>query len=300
MAYRLEWEASAGEELRRVAREQIERGIEELGGESPIGEKAHQVRKRCKKIRGLLRLYRPVIGKTYKKENRAFRDLGRRLAPTRDADSLLETYDWLLHAYADEIDRSRLGPLRRRLTEHRRHIHEELSAKENLVESTRSGFQAALVRLAEWTPSNEGFAAVRGGLKKSYKRGRARLDELAGASEPEPELTHEWRKRVKYHWYHVRLLEALWPELIGRRAEEVHRLSNYLGAANDLAELQEALRGEIGDQASDERVAVVIGLAEQERRRLIDEALPLGRLVFSQKPKDLVRQASGWWRPARG
>jgi hypothetical protein len=26
-----------------------------------------------------------------------------------------------------------------------------------------------------------------------------------------PEHFHEWRKRVKYHWYHLGLLRELWP-----------------------------------------------------------------------------------------
>jgi CHAD domain-containing protein len=296
MAYGLEREEGAGEALRRVAREQIEQGVEELSGDLPVGEKAHQVRKRCKKIRGLLRLYRPVLGKIYKRENRVFRDVGRKLAPIRDADSLLETYDALLDAYSDEVDRSGLAPLRRRLTEHRRNLLEEEIDTQALVTSVREILEEARARVQKWRPSSEGFAAIRGGLKKSYKRGRSDLEDLANAAQPESELAHEWRKRVKYHWYHLRLLDSLWPVVVGTRANEAHRLSNYLGDSHDLAELQAALRGEIGERASDERTAVVIGLAEQERRVLLREAVTLGRLVFSQKPKDVVRQVKGWWR----
>jgi len=298
MAYRLEPDAGVGEELRRVAREQIERGIEELDGEMPVGEKAHQVRKRCKKVRALLRLYRPVLGKAYKKENRVFRDLGRKLAPIRDADSLLETYDELLDAYADEVDRSGLGPLRRRLTEHRQRVYEEVDTQQ-LVASARETLEAALVRLERWVPKGDGYAAIRGGLKKSYKRGRARLEDLRSASEPDPELAHEWRKRVKYHWYHLRLVAGLWSELIRTRASETHRLSNYLGASHDLAELEEALRGEIGEQANEERTAVVTGLAEQERRGLLEKAVPLGRRVIAQRPGALVNQFRGLWHAGK-
>ena len=47
--------------------------------------------KRCKRIRGLLRIVRPCIGEIYKKENQYYRDLARKLSVSRDQHAAIET-----------------------------------------------------------------------------------------------------------------------------------------------------------------------------------------------------------------
>src|SRR5690242_17292551 len=60
-------------------------------------------------------------------QNAAFRDAGRGLLRLRDAIVLIETYDGLLDAFDDQVNRRRFAPIRRRLTAQRkdaaRHAH---------------------------------------------------------------------------------------------------------------------------------------------------------------------------------
>ncbi len=63
MAYRLKQSESVMEGVRRIGEEQIAEAIDELRDECIARHQAvHQVRKRFKRMRGLLRLVRPGIG----------------------------------------------------------------------------------------------------------------------------------------------------------------------------------------------------------------------------------------------
>lgn len=46
---------------------------------------------------------------------------------------------------------------------------------------------------------------------------------------------HEWRKRVKYGWYHMRLLTDASPAILSPLEERLHDLSDALGGDHDLA-----------------------------------------------------------------
>ena len=86
MPYRLNPEKPLSRELVRVAREQIEGAIKDIHqGRHDIHEAVHDVRRHCKLIRGLIRLVRPAFPE-YRSENAWFRDLGRSLSATRDAN----------------------------------------------------------------------------------------------------------------------------------------------------------------------------------------------------------------------
>jgi len=50
-------------------------------------------------------------------------------------------------------------------------------------------------RVPDLPIATEGYDAVAGGLRKSYRRARNRMDEAY--EEPEFERFHEWRKRIK-------------------------------------------------------------------------------------------------------
>ena len=56
--------------IRRVAYEQLDKCLDELDDDSlEAHATVHQARKRCKKLRGLVRLVRPALGFAYSIEN---------------------------------------------------------------------------------------------------------------------------------------------------------------------------------------------------------------------------------------
>ena len=79
MAYRLNLSDDLAGSVRRAATEQLDGAIEQLadGRDDPV-EAVHDVRKRLKKTRSLLRLARPSMrSRDHRRENRALRDRGR-------------------------------------------------------------------------------------------------------------------------------------------------------------------------------------------------------------------------------
>ena len=79
--------------LRRVAIEQIDIVLDGFADEAlPIGRKVHSLRARCKKMRGVLRLVRPMIGdEAYKEQDQMYRAAAKELAGSRDKDVALKT-----------------------------------------------------------------------------------------------------------------------------------------------------------------------------------------------------------------
>ena len=87
MQYRLAKDEPLGRGLRRIAGEQLDAAVADLETCRPDPQEAvHDARKRLKKVRAVLRLARGEVDQAfYTLENARFRDVGRALAPFRDA-----------------------------------------------------------------------------------------------------------------------------------------------------------------------------------------------------------------------
>jgi CHAD domain-containing protein len=297
MAYRLKVSKPLTKAVRRVAREQVDRALGEIEDrELDRRTTVHQVRKRCKKLRGLLRLVRPGLGATYAAENAAFRDAARQLSELRDAEVLRETYDWLLDHYAAQVDRPTLSPIRRQLT---RRLEQRTVAGEvdSALEQVAAALRAARERIGSWkVDADDPAAVVAAGLERTYRRGRKGM--ARAYDKPEPERFHEWRKRAKYHWYHLRLLKEAWPQVITAYSDQADELSDLLGDAHDLAVLRATLLDDPESFAAQASVDTVAGLAERRRRELEELARPLGQRIYAAKPSCCGRSVGTWFETA--
>lgn len=97
----------------------------------------HQVRKRCKKLRGLIRLVRPEFA-DYSAENAEFRDAARRLSPVPDARAILECYDRLIDHFGHQVQQDTLGAVRAQLAT----LHDEVQVVIGLIDRRRAELQA--------------------------------------------------------------------------------------------------------------------------------------------------------------
>jgi len=296
MAFRLKRNKpeSAQHALRRMARDQIDKALGEIDDPNlPQAETVHQVRKRCKKLRALVRLYRPALGGQYRELNRAFRDTARLISDARDAEVMLQTYDALCDRFEDQIDRRAFASIRAGLTRHHQAVVEAgRDAGEQLAEARRR-LSDARDGVSDWSIDEEGFDAMRGGLAKTYGRGRDAMEEAA--EDPAPHRFHEWRKRAKYTRYHLRMLRPIWPTLLNAHRKAYRDLTDWLGDAHDLAVLARFLRGKAEGYGSADDVAAFVALAEQRRAQLEAAALPLGRKLYVDKPKRLTKRFDTWW-----
>ncbi|MBK0401327.1 CHAD domain-containing protein [Limibaculum sp. M0105] len=294
MPYRLKHgENSMQTALRRIADEQIGRAVGEVDDtELGLHETVHQIRKRCKKLRGLIRLVRPSFAR-YSEENAGFRDVAKRLSHLRDAKAAVESYDPLVERFDAQVDRKAFAAIRQRLSTEQNEL-----AQDGRVEADIARFRKSMIeakgRASNWSLDAEGFDAVRGGIAKTYKRARKAI--MKATNEPTPQNLHDWRKRVKYHWYHARLMRPLWRRMMEPHADAAKRLSDILGDHHDFHVLCTRLRDSPPDFGDAKDIEVFLALSAGRQRALEDDAFNLGQMLLAASTSELVDRWSTWWK----
>jgi CHAD domain-containing protein len=297
MAYRFSDGDRADQAVRRVADEQLERAIAELteGVRSDPVEAVHAARKALKKERSLLRLARGSMKPSIRRrENAACRDAGRRLSAARDAEVMVQAVDSLADRYSGQLPGSTFKTIRDYLNEAVR------GPRGSLMDSGLTGevadeLKSVRVRTAQWPLRHGGWKGIEDGLETSYRRGRKAFRQAQ--DDPSVQRLHEWRKRAKDHWYHLRLLEPIAPASIVGQAKEAHRLSDLLGDDHDLALLRDSLLTSAPALAVD--VESVMALLDHRRGQLQAEAMLAGQRVYAEKPKAYVRRTHAYWKAWR-
>ena len=298
MSYKLVQRESVGDGLRRIAIEQIESSLKEINASDPSRpETVHKFRRRCKKVRALIRLFRGELERddTFRRENEALRDTAKSLGHVRDADVMIKTYDRLMAAYGSELYRPGYAPIRRALTMERRGLDTHFGdTLPSLIEDARRSLQRFRQRIDTWVVKKNGFSAIRFGLLKTYKRGWiARREAMR---HPNGERLHEWRKRVKYHRNHLRLIGDVWPSILGPRNTEAEVLGELLGDEHDLAVLRDKV---LHDHRRFGRIRArrdFIALIDRRRDELYREIVTLGARLYAEPPKQMVRNLQIWWK----
>jgi len=297
LAYRFkEDDVSVADVVRRIAVEQIDKAIGEIDDpEIDQRETVHQVRKRCKKLRGLVRLVRPALA-SYALENAAYRDAARELSFLRDTEALIETYDRVADAFDGQIDRPAFASIRRRLTlrqkeeENRQDIADKLDAfRESMVE--------AKVRALRWELSEKGTKAFAGGVEKTYGRGREAMKTARKTGDVE--AFHDWRKRIKYHGHHARLLAPIWPGPMTAHHAEADALGKLLGDHHDLEVFAETLRAEPDAFGNLGDVEVFLTLMERRRAAIETEAFERGARLLAEPEEALAARWAAYFKAWR-
>ncbi len=293
MAYRLKKsDTSLTAALRRIAREQIERALAAIDRPGGNAHGIHEARARCKKLRGLIRLVRPAFP-DFDGENAAFRDAAKALESLRAGGAGRETLDRLEEAAPEGLDAQALATIRARFeAEALPHLATDRAAD---IAAFRAMLTEARARIPGWTLSAKGFAPARKGLRKTYAQARRGLDHAREARSPE--AFHDWRKAVKYHWYHAQLLRPINPERIDPQRGMAKELAELLGNHHDLHDMRAHLAAGGFDAAA---VAAMQTPITQEMARLEAAALTLGHRLLADEPETLARRWQGWWSAWKG
>lgn len=295
MEYTLQPDERVSEGIKRIIDGKVERGIEHIDGDMDRHETVHEVRKRCKEVRAAVRLVRPVLP-TYSAENAHYRDAGRRISDIRDAQAAIETFDDHVQPIAADhgsLTNETLADLRGILVDRREQVAAEQDLDVRLAE-VRSDLVEGRERVDTLPIATEGYDAVAGGLRKSYKRARNRMDDAY--DDPEFERFHEWRKRIKYHRYHCRLLRRVWVGPMKARRNELKTLSDIIGDENDLAEFSIMMHEEeLFDGTTRSTLEELITGRRSELHR---QGRALGERLFAEHPDELVDRIGSYWDAA--
>jgi CHAD domain-containing protein len=295
MGFRLEGDESVAEGVKRIALEQLNDTIHQLTGESnDPAEAVHEARKQFKKLRAILRLVRADLGEEiYRRENVFFRDAGRRLSGARDAEVVVQTLDKLSERYADRLSPDAFARVRHALMANRQPVSQQESDDRAAMLEVAASLEMARQRVEEWPIRQNGWSTLREGLKQVYRGGYHRFSKAY--DQPTAANFHEWRKIVKYFWYHLLILETVWPEVMKHLADQVHKLSEHLGDEHDLVVLRDTVKDQpelFGDGA---KVEDLIELIDRRRDELHEMAKPLGQRVYAEKPAAFANRMKAYW-----
>jgi CHAD domain-containing protein len=294
--YRLRDGHPLDEEIRRVAIGRADHALEALREDlaKEPEEAVHTARKDLKKLRSLLRLVRSGLGDdAYSSANDELRAAGQALGGIRDVDVMLETLEKVTEDSGELGEAPSVTALRSDLLDRRARAHHG-AGPSRAAEEASSRIEAVAAGFPDWPDALP--EALAPGLERAYRRGRKRMREAEG--DPTTERLHEWRKRAKDHWYHLRVVRDAWPQELQARADEVHRLTDLVGDDHDLA----ILAGEVqsAGESSDDR-ADLLAAIDRRRADLQAEAFKLGARVYAEKPKAFARRMEallGAWRGA--
>ncbi|WP_323846276.1 CHAD domain-containing protein [Microbulbifer magnicolonia] len=258
MAYRLKRKKSVADGLRDTAHREVSGALADLE-ELPEEEAVHELRKHCKKMRALLRLVRADIDDLYRYENAHYPTLANSLAGSRDAVSMRD-------AFLKLANQNRYPQILEFLKE-RAQGHRDPSA----LEDTRTLLQRGGERIDDWPVDHLKWKHARKGYKNYYRRAFKAMN--TAFAEEDAASYHEFRKRVKDHWYHSRLLEKKYKDWAKPRRKPLKELAQALGDWRDLRLLC-SLLSEHGDLFSGE----LIPLLDTANERLDELHLKIERL----------------------
>src|SRR5260370_23614963 len=298
MVYRLKYGESVREGVKRIAREEIRAAVKYLRGKGGISrdEAIHEARKSIKKVRALLRLVRSELGEFYESESARLRDAGRKLSQIRDLGALITTLDELKKQRGKTLGKVSLTAIRRALVLHKKHVEAEMGVRE-LMHGLAVPLGLTLQSVRRWPLKTDGFAALEPGLKKTFRAGKKAFGQLK--QNGSREKCHEWRKRVKDHWYHVRLLENLWSEVMKGYEQTLKELEDALGEDLNLAILRDHILSASGPQGEGRAVDQVVKAIDESRKELRERALAIGRRVYAEKTRQFIRQMRQLWDALR-
>jgi CHAD domain-containing protein len=299
MAYRFEPQESVPGGIKRIADEQVESAIYQLTRsiKANRAKAIHNARKHLKKLRGLVRLVRDDVGQeAYQQENVTFRDAGRALSDVRDAEVRIKTLDDLIDHYGESLDAKPFDGIRETLVQVYEAERKTEGPSKQDIAAIVADLKAAQDRIQAFGILDD-WQALEGGLHRVYQRGYQGFFRLG--EQPTPEHLHDWRKRVKYLWYHLRILSPIWPKTLKTMQKQAKQLSDLLGDDHDLVVLRAFITENPERFNDDDHLQVLLALIQQRQLELQTSARLLGQRLYAEKPKAFRKRMAVYWQAWR-
>ncbi len=294
MSLKIAAKADFSEGLKSKLKEQCTEVLQLIASESENDphEIIHEIRKRFKKIRGILRLIRDHVA-FYKEENGCFRDEGRRLSAIRDITSIMEALDNLYGLYEDQLYKHTFGQFRDHLTATREQMTADLVDDSGVLKVIKTQLSAKCANIAHWPIAIQSFKDLSASVGRVYKRGRKGYAKAKESRRAED--FHEWRKRVKYLRYQLDSLHRIWPGFLESWEDELHALSDYLGDDRDLFMLEMEVEKNKNKFSNPESYQLLKSLINYQRAKLQADALKLGKRLYHLQPKNFTALLQASW-----
>lgn len=240
----------------------------------------HDARRQLKKSRAALRLLRDAIGEAaYRRENAALRDAARPLGVARDSRVLIAAFDDLIQRDASATRSLQLDKFRRMLRKEQTAARRAITNA--LIDRQRKILREVGARSDRWSMRGAEWQVIGAGLERIYRGGKKKMQTAvrSGANED----LHDWRKRVKYLWHQLEILQATHPGLLRKLVRQANRLADLLGDDHDLAVLRQKITDHAEMFESRDHDAL-IAVLDRRRKQLQSKAFKLGARLYAEKP----------------
>jgi CHAD domain-containing protein len=283
------------DEIKRIVLRQFELAATELTDiGNPSGDAAiHKARRRVKKIRALIRLVRPGLGGSFGPLNKRLRQTIRLLAPIADGQGVVHALDQMADRYREDFSPPVFATIRAGLVE--REARADRKAKvERVLQRARATLKTERTRVKDWRLKGGGFRSIEDGLETSFRRARKAM--AAAVEHPTADNYHTWRRRVKEHWFHVRLIEARCGNRLARYKRRLEVLDECLGEYHNFALLRTILSADpfVSRQETARRLRIIRRYQAEQRRR----AYALGTRLYHERPRHFLRRVRAFWQLA--
>jgi hypothetical protein len=236
---------------------------------------------------------RQELGAIYVRDNQRLRDAGRKISEFRDAGAMLEIFDQLGQHYCDEwAERPGIASIRAKLVE-AKVGHESEAGIGDVLVAVSPELCAVRGDVKDWPLHTDGFAAIAPGLRLTYRNGRRAM--ALALQEPSPENYHDWRKRVKDHWYQVRLIGRICGDALMFYQQTLKELEGCLGDDHNLTVLKQKISLEPAAYGAASDVEFSLFTVETYQSSLRARAVLLGQDVYDDQPRVFVRQLRNLW-----
>ena len=280
---------SAQKGIRRIVCEQIDRALSELNDETiALPEVIHQIRKRCKMIRAVLRLTRDRTDNYYILENARYSHAAKLISEMRDAQAFIETYDALADHFARKTDQCIIRSVRVYL-EKRRDI-KMLSAERpaGLLNTVRIILKDGRIRVKGMNIDNAA-TSLEAGMRRTFTKAQSAMENARLTHMTEH--FHQWRKHTKYHCYHMRLLIRLAEKSVSERRSGLTELEEDLGLFHNLCLLRILLKKQPEYAGGRSSFHTFYKVAGEWMNELKSCSLEAGGDLFSKTPAILEKGA---------
>lgn len=293
MAFRLKQGASISNEIRRIVLKQLKTAISELQtvGDPQSDDAVHDARRRVKKIRAIIRLVRPVLDKEYRVVDRDLSTVSRLLAPVADGRGIVETLNEIERRYAASLPKRTVAAARAGVLRNGARADHEAQTR-GILKIAAGTLRSERSRVKHWHIRGDGFRAIAPGLEESYRRARRMM--LVTWSKPKPSHFHTWRRYVKDHWFHIRLLEGRCGYHLIAYQRRIEALDGILGEYHNVILLRDLL---VTDRSLPrEESARCLRVIARYQRVLRRHAEILGARIYTERPRRFVRRVRHLWR----
>jgi len=276
MAFVLKPHKSVTRQLRRLVARELRDALAALADPASAGTGVHEARKSVKKIRAVVRVLHDELG-SRGRDNQRLRQTAHRLSALRDADATGETLQQLHGRYPGVITAKIVREIARGLEGRKRRVR---ASKRRAIALATGELGRLSKSLPDRVRKAGRFKTVRRGVTRGWRRATRAMKGLDQSSDATQ--FHEWRRRVKDHWYQMRLLAARHPTARSRAAT-LKKLERWLGDDHNLSMLRAAILA-APDRFGDARtIDIVLGCIVKYQAWLRKRSLRLGHRMFARK-----------------